>query len=275
MAKKKKPAKRHSAPRGPASKQLGIPSTPSRSLTEQTLRDIHRVLGNRKFKNVDEMNALLKTLLGPGLKKALQDVPPLTAKEEAQNLAYRAMDAEDENEAASFAKQALERDPDCVDALLIAAELNAQSPDELIAGLERAVQAGERSLGATFFKEKKGHFWGILETRPYMRARELLAEALYADGQVSKAIKHYEALLELNPNDNQGIRDLLLGAYLGEDNLKGSQRLLQEYGDDATAVFAWGRTLGALSLRRLRWRLQSSSASPPGEPPCRALPHCQ
>ena len=207
------------------------------------MRDIHRVLGDREFKNVAEMNAHLKTLLGPGLKEALQDAPPLTAKEEAQDLAYRAMDAEDEKEAASFANQALQKDPDCMDALITAAELSTQSQGEFIAALERAVQTGERSLGTSFFKENKGHFWGVLETRPYMRARQLLAEALYEDGQVSKAIKHYEALLELNPNDNQGIRDLLLGAYLAADNLKRAQQLLQEYGDDATAIFAWGRTL--------------------------------
>ncbi len=239
----KRPAKRTSGSRGSASKKSAIPPTPSRTLTEQAMRDVHRVLGNREFKNVDEMNAHLKTLFGPGLKEALQDTPPVTTKEEAQELAYRAMDAECEEEAASFAKQALEKDPDCVDALLIAADLSANSPGELIAALERAVQAGDRLLGASFFKKNKGHFWGILETRPYMRARQHLAEALYEDGQVSKAIKHYEALLELNPNDNQGIRDLLLGAYLADDNLEGAQRLLQEYGDDGTAVFAWGRTL--------------------------------
>jgi hypothetical protein len=160
---------------------------PSRLFAEKVTRDLHRVLGSREFKNVDELNAHLNALLGPGLKKALQDAPPLTPREEAQELAYRAMDAEDEKEAFFFAKQALEKDPDCVDALITAAELGAESPDEFVAGLERAVEAGERSLGASFFEENKGHFWGIIETRPYMRARQLLAQALYEDGQVSKA----------------------------------------------------------------------------------------
>jgi hypothetical protein len=30
------------------------------------------------------------------------------------------------------------------------------------------VAAGERSLGPKAFEEDAGHFWGILETRPYM-----------------------------------------------------------------------------------------------------------
>src|SRR5713226_3678306 len=121
MASKKKPAKRSSDSQGSASELFGTVAMPSRLLAEKALRDVKRVLGSHEFKNVDEMNLHLKTLLGPGLKKALQDAPPLTPKEEAQELAYRAMEAEDEKQAAFFAKQALEKDPDCVDALITAA----------------------------------------------------------------------------------------------------------------------------------------------------------
>ena len=50
-----------------------------------------------------------------------------------------------------------------------------------------------------------------------MRARLNLAGLLRAVGLEQDAITHFEALLELNPNDNQGVRDLLLGSYLAHN----------------------------------------------------------
>ncbi len=105
------------------------------------------------------------------------------------------------------------------------------------------MQAGERSLGPKFFAENKGYFWGVLETRPYMRARLDLAQSLLTTGRTEDAVRHSEALVELNPNDNQGVRDILLGCYLSRDNLAGAQRLLHDYQENATAIFAWGRVL--------------------------------
>ncbi len=260
MAKKKKakrlPAKDHSQPE-PADNSM-----PSLFSAEQVLRDIHRALGNRKFDGPDDLNAHLQTLLGPGLKKALEEAPSPTPQDEAQDLAYQAMEAEGDQEALLLVNNALKKDPDCVDALVTQAELTAKSANELINLLEHAVATAERSLGPAFFEENKGHFWGLIETRPYMRARHFLADVLYENGKVSQAISHYDALIELNPNDNQGIRDILLGCYLATDNLGGARRLLEAYKGEISAVFAWGRTLerilsgdlaqAALALRHAR-----------------------
>jgi len=153
------------------------------------------------------------------------------------------MEAETPAKARKLARRALEKDPDCVDALVLLADIDCRREHEYIAALQNAVAAGERSLGARFFKENKGHFWGIIETRPYMRARLQLAQLLGDEGREQEAIGHYRALLELNPNDNQGVRDVLLGCYLAVGDLDGAQRLLRQYKNDISAVFAWGRTL--------------------------------
>jgi hypothetical protein len=50
-------------------------------------------------------------------------------------------------------------------------------------------------------------------------------------------------MLELNPNDNQGLRYVLLGHYLTLDRLDDAKRLLWQYGKDGSAMFAWGRVL--------------------------------
>ncbi|KAH8587615.1 hypothetical protein B0O99DRAFT_694277 [Bisporella sp. PMI_857] len=76
--------------------------------------------------------------------------------------------------------------------------------------------------GATIFEEEAGHFWGIHETRAYMRARYALVEALlkvktlYA---VKSALDHIMDMLRLCRGDNMGIRDLAppLFLRLGKD----------------------------------------------------------
>lgn len=216
---------------------------PSRLVAEQVMRDLHKVLEGREFNGVEEANAFLETLAGPGLQQALHGAAPRSQQEEAQALAHRAMDAPTRRQARNLAKQALAKDPDCVDALVVLSETDARTPEELIAGLQTAVATGERSLGAEYFVENKGDFWGLLETRPYMRARLDLAQLLLGLGRVREAAGHFEALLELNPNDNQGVRDILLGCYLAAGDLRGASGLLNSYAEDSSAVFAWGRTL--------------------------------
>lgn len=222
-----------------------IPSPPksSRFTTESVLRDVHRAIEGKNFENIDELNAYLASMAGPGLKNSLRDAAPLTPMEEAQELAFKAMEAETEEQARKLAKRALTKDPDCVDALVLLTSIDANSPKQAIEGLQKAVAAGERSLGAEFFKENKGHFWGVLESRPYMRARQQLAELLRGVGCNQDAIAHYAAMLELNPNDNQGVRYPLLGAYLTVGDLESARALLKCFEDDAMATFAWGYVL--------------------------------
>ncbi len=61
-------------------------------------------------------------------------------------------------------------------------------------------------LGPEFFEENVGHFWGIVETRPYMRARLGLAFTLWGTGERDAAIEQAQDMLRLNPGDNQGVR---------------------------------------------------------------------
>lgn len=75
-----------------------------------------------------------------------------------------------------------------------------------------------------------------------MRARARLADELRAAGRMEETVAHYEGMLELNPNDNLGLRYLLLGCYLEQGSLVGARRLFKEYDEDG-AIFDWGRVL--------------------------------
>ncbi len=168
-----------------------------------------------------------------------------SVRHQAQDLAYKAMGARDPEETLRLCKKALEIDPRCVDALVIMA--GEFGTDERIAHLACVVKIAEEDLGGnSYFDENRGHFWGLLETRPYMRARSYLAQTLHETGRIDEAIAEYEALLDLNPDDNQGLRYVLIGLYLEADNLDGVRRLQIDYGDEASAVFAWSAVLERL-----------------------------
>jgi hypothetical protein len=115
-------------------------------MMEKIMCDIHRAIGDREFNSIEEANAFLATLTGTGLEKALKQSAPLSANEEAQELTFEAMEAETAEKARELALRALAKDPDCVDAIMVLTDLEATSPQEAIAGLEKAVpQASARS----------------------------------------------------------------------------------------------------------------------------------
>lgn len=145
----------------------------------------------------------------------------------------------------ALAHEALAISPDCADAYLLLAEETAASPDETRELLEQGVAAGERALGPDPFEEGAGHFWGLIETRPYMRARAALAETLWALGEREEAVAHQFELLRLNPNDNQGIRYRQAEYLLALERDDELDELFAAYEDDDAAAFVYTKALAA------------------------------
>ena len=82
-----------------------------------------------------------------------------------------------------------------------------------------------------------------------MRARVGLAECLWAAGKHDEAIQHYKDMLHLNPNDNQGIRDLLMPRLIEMGRDEEAEALFKEYHDDGMASWIYSRTL--LDFRKM------------------------
>lgn len=165
----------------------------------------------------------------------------------AQSLIYQAWEAGGRR-SVDLAFRALEIDPDCTDAFVLLAEACASDVEEAKDLYSQGVAAGERSLGKRTFEEDAGHFWGLLETRPYMRARLGLAQCLWALGDREPAVEHYREMLRLNPNDNQGIRSVLASCLLELGRDDETAQLLRQYEDDSCATWAYSRAL--LTFRR-------------------------
>ncbi len=190
----------------------------------------------------DDLQSLMYTLGGASPNDQLSD-RDAAIKADAQEIAHAAMKAEDKTQACSLAKRAVEMDPECVDALVLLADLNARTLRDAIETLQIAVAVGERSLGDAFINAHKGYFWLQMETRPYMRALYSLAGAFFCAKRNLDAIRVFEKMLELNPRDNQGARYPLLGLYIETDNLNCAAGLLKKYEHDGSAMYKWVRVM--------------------------------
>jgi len=167
------------------------------------------------------------------------------ALDRAQEIIYDAWEASTAKRRVALAEKALATSPLCADAYVLLAEHAKQGSDRELDSWRRALEAGEKALGKDGFDEYAGHFWGFLETRPYMRARLGLAVALWRRGVRDEAIDHLREMLRLNPNDNQGVR-YILSAYLIEaDRDQDLATLLAAYPEDGMAGWAWTTALAA------------------------------
>ena len=163
---------------------------------------------------------------------------------QAMELLDRAWEETSVKKRATLVQKALALCPDIPDAFVILGNdaLDSGKPEEAIGHYRKGLEAGEKELGAEAFTNDKGHFWGLPETRPYMRARFGLASALHKSGSVREAAEHYKAMLDLNPNDNQGVRYMLLEALLLLGEHQDAATLLKEY-DEECAFMLYPKAL--------------------------------
>ena len=162
--------------------------------------------------------------------------------DKAQQLMYSAWEERNPARRISLAHEALSISPNCADAYVLLAEEQVDTVGRALEYYRQGVEAGERALGERF-TEMAGHFWGVLETRPYMRARQGLADTLWRVGQREQARSHYQDMLRLNPNDNQGIRYLLVVLLLEMDRDADAEKVLKQYRGDASATWYFTRAL--------------------------------
>jgi tetratricopeptide (TPR) repeat protein len=172
---------------------------------------------------------------------------PPSQRFRAEELLHQAFEADEPADVVELARQALEIWPDCADAYVLLAE-QARGPQEALDLYTKGVAAGERELGDDPFRHAAVHFWSRLQTRPYMRARYGLAQALWVLGRRAESVEHYQDMLRLNPADNQGVRYNLAACLieLGRDEELAS--LLTEYEGDVSTSWAYSAAL--LAYRR-------------------------
>lgn len=209
----------------------------TRMMTERYMADLERALSEQEFESEEELQQFLDTL---DFDK-LGTPKPRSKRERAQELLYDAWESVGA-ERVHLAKQALKLYPNSADAYVILAQETAASVEEMREYFYKGMVAGERDLGSDYFRENTGHFWGIIETRPYMRAKQGYAECCWELGDYGEALDHYREMLVLNPGDNQGIRYQLLCLLLEQEEYEEAEELLEKY-PEVSAHMAYNRVL--------------------------------
>lgn len=207
-------------------------------MMEKLSQGLERALEGHDFADEGEM----KAFLAENMDTLFEPAESATPSEQAQRLVYQAHEVVGRKQL-QLIRQALEIWPDCADAYVLQAE-RALDPAKALDSYTQAMEAAERTLGRDVFEEDAGHFWGLVETRPYMRARFGVAQCLNHLGRFDEASAHYQGLLVLNPNDNQGVREALMVCLLRLNRHDELDKLLKAYkGDKGLAMWNYARAL--------------------------------
>jgi len=153
-----------------------------------------------------------------------------------------AWEASDTIKGVKIAYQALELSPFCADALNFLS-LYSEYYEEKYFLSKRAVLVGKAALGDLYIKKNTGHFWGILETRPYMRALLGLADCYWHKREFEQAVEIYREMLKLNSSDNQGVRYALGYLLLLLDRRKELDIYFKEHGEEETCFMLYAKAL--------------------------------
>lgn len=135
--------------------------------------------------------------------------------ETADDYMELAEQASSKKKSLEYLHKALELEPENVDAQLQLISITLKDkPDEQLPALRQLMDAAARQLEQEgCFKEDVGDFWGVPETRPYMRVRYTYFYVLISCGMIRYAISEGEELLRLCENDNLGVRYQLMHLY--------------------------------------------------------------
>jgi Tfp pilus assembly protein PilF len=147
----------------------------------------------------------------------------------------------DEEEAGRYFFKSIEIDPTYADGYNHLANIVWRKGDwKQAEGLYR------KALGCAELEVKdihQGGFWGILESRPYMRALHGLGLTLWRQGRLEDATSTFKRMLKLNPNDNQGARYLMGPIHHQMGNLEEATKWYEQNGDDPHNLYNYGLAL--------------------------------
>ncbi|MCC7554320.1 MAG: tetratricopeptide repeat protein [Methanobacteriaceae archaeon] len=127
--------------------------------------------------------------------------------------------------------------------------IDENNPLETIEDYDRAIELFKNTKGEEYFEEYKGFFWGMHETRPFMTNLFTLSRMLWDENQKERAINQLKYCLELNPEDNQGVRYLLIDYLLELNKLDEVKDLLDFFDEEYSANWNFSKLLFSIKSK--------------------------
>ncbi len=225
-----------------ADRDEGFNGPVSQTEMQAMMKQIGKIIESKGL-SMDEANDYFTGRHMDDIAAEYREVHTSSPKEMAEDLALQAHSMKTPKQRILAAQKAIEMDPNCAEAYNVLADEFGETPLDEIEYYEKAIAAAKRTLGEKFFKENKGHFWAMHETRSFMRAKQFMAQSLWSIHRQSDAITSMWELLELNPHDNQGNRYILFDWLLADNRQQDIEKLIKLYPEDIGAHWEYNKTL--------------------------------
>ena len=206
---------------------------------DKFLTDLHRLLETQDFQNEEDLKKFMDSIVGQKIPTFSKNA--LNNKEQAQDLVLEAYELTPVK-AKKKIEKALELDPDCIEAYEYLSGCESSLELESVF-LEKGIAIGRKLFLEENFEYQIGHFWGILETRPFMRCLQLYSEVLYLKNKKKECVEILEEMIYLNPNDNQGVRDQLMLYLIELDEVKKFEKYAKMFKDDEMTFSLFNQAL--------------------------------
>ena len=206
--------------------------------TEKAMKEIQEFLAQNATEDMsmDDLNELIGKHINAMNSRPRVELTEKTAKT-SDDFLELAMDAEDDAQALKYARKALKLDPNNLDAEMIVASVGSKDPFDELSKIKSVVSHGDTLMKKRgHFDEDVGDFWGILETRPYMRAKASYVDSLITMRMFRKAAAECEDMIRLCNNDNLGMRSRLIALYACLEEEEAALALYEKYKENDESV---------------------------------------
>jgi tetratricopeptide (TPR) repeat protein len=117
---------------------------------------------------------------------------------------------------------------------------------------EKAVTMALQFFPAYFSMERDQLEWGFVENRPFLRLYHSYGLGLMKLGRTEDALQVFENLIALNPNDNQGVRALVVSCHFALKEPDGVLSVCRQYPGDNMEQLLYGRALALFQLGKMK-----------------------
>jgi len=114
----------------------------------------------------------------------------------------------------------------------------------------QSVRIGRKAFPQNFEPGRDRLVWAWLENRLVLRCLHGLALTRYEAGEIEEALRLFQELLSLNPNDNQGVRAMAQNTLLKLYRFGDALELADQYPNDMMPETLYGRALALFRLGR-------------------------
>ena len=207
--------------------------------TEKAFKAMHEYLDKNAKEDMseEELNNLIQEFMEDYNSNIPAPVTEKTAKTSEDYVELAEM-TDDPGKAGIYAKKALKLNPDNLDAERILIDSTSNGIIDALRRFERAIKHGDQVMKKQGYMDDEyiGDYWGVLETRPYIRLRKIYLELLVECAMYGVAAIEAESIIRFNETDNTGARYTLMHLYACLEDEDKAIRLYEQYGDNEEAM---------------------------------------